>query len=125
MTALPKERRLPAKPFEKVFKKGKNWQTSFLGLKALKLKNSLSATRFGWVVGLKVSKKAVQRNKLRRQLKAVVYELLPEIKPGFDIIVLAKPSALNQNYAELKKEMIELLKRAGVLPKSKEQTTSK
>ncbi len=53
-------------------------------------KNDLGITRIGFSIGLNFSKKAVERNKIKRQLRAIAFQELNQIKPGFDIIVMVK-----------------------------------
>jgi ribonuclease P protein component len=68
-------------------------------------------------VGLKVSKKAVERNRLRRQLSEVVRLLLKDGKvgAGFYVMVMAKPGALGQDYAVISQELESLFKRSGLV----------
>lgn len=68
------------KDFEYVFKKGKGFKEDFLFVKLVK--NNLKITRFGFVVGYKVSKKAVLRNKVKRRLRETVKAELPKIRKG-------------------------------------------
>ncbi len=114
MSALPEPHRLPEKPFEKTFHKGRNIFGDFLGIKYQK-KRPDKPSRFGFVVGLKVSKKATERNQLKRRLKAITFEQLPVVSDGFDVIVLAKPKALSKDYQELQRELKTLLKKANML----------
>ena len=61
---LKKENRLKKKKdFERIYKKGRGFKGDSLFLKILENKEEL--TRIGIVVSKKVSKKAVQRNKLK------------------------------------------------------------
>lgn len=54
------------------------------------------------VVGLKVSKKAVIRNRLRRRIK----EILRLSRPGLQVVrVVAKPLAVGVKYDNLKKDL--------------------
>lgn len=106
---LPKNNRLKKKKdFDKVFKKGKTIAGKLIFLKYLK--NKLKINRFGFVVSLKLSKKAVIRNKLRRQLREVTRKKLPNIRPGLDIIIIAKPEIINKDYQDIKDELEDLFK---------------
>lgn len=113
MTALPKQYRLPGRAFEEVYQQGKNWRGAFLGLK-VRRRTGQTKSRFGFAVGLKTSKKATRRNRLKRQLKAAVYDSLAQLKPGFDVVVLAYPGALDQACQAVRQELIKLLKKAGL-----------
>lgn len=73
--------------------------------------------RVAVVVGNKVSKSAVTRNRLKRQIREVVRWLLAakQILPGYYLLISASPATLRKNFAEIKEEIEFLLKRAGVL----------
>jgi ribonuclease P protein component len=53
---------------------------------------ALPATRFGISVSQKVSKRAVQRNRIKRQLRAVCRHLLPRVTPGWDVVIVVRHS---------------------------------
>jgi ribonuclease P protein component len=122
MTALPRKNRLPKKDFEKVYTKGVNLGTPLLGLKFLKRTNQ-TQIRAGFIVGLSVSKKAVQRNRLKRQLRSLIRQILPDLKAGYDLIVIARTSALGADFGALNKEVRELLKKAQLIVKSEIRNT--
>ena len=84
------------------------------------LKNDLKETRIGIVVGLKFSKKAVERNQMKRFLREIFRPELKNIKEGFDFVVVAR----KRDREKIKKEKIQefvmdLLKR-GELIKNKD-----
>jgi len=107
---LPKKHRLKKKKeFERVFKKGKSAKKDFLFIKFIK--NSLDTTRFGFIVSRKISKKAVVRNKVKRRLREATREMLPEIKPGYDIVVVAQRGIEKLNFFQIKDNLKELLKK--------------
>ena len=74
--------------FQKIFKQGATAAKDFLLLKYLP--NNLKKTRIGMSVGLKYSKKATDRNKAKRILRACAASQLENIKPGYDIIFFLK-----------------------------------
>lgn len=86
---LPKENRLiKKKDFAAAYQKGRTYYAEE-GKIALKFqKNKLKTFRIGFVVGKNYSKKAVERNKLKRVLRAIFWENSKLINPGFDIVVL-------------------------------------
>jgi len=105
---LPKTNRLTGnKDFNKVFKKGKGQEKDFLFLKSFK--NNLQTSRFGIVVSQKVSKKAAERNKIKRQISEILREEAPKIKKGVDVILLVKPNIKKRNFAEIKEKLKEAL----------------
>lgn len=73
--------------------------------------NDLSVCRFGFSIGLKVSKKATKRNRVKRQLGAVVGELISRIKPGYDIVIIANPKILDKKQPQIKDEFENLIKK--------------
>lgn len=110
---LPKKNRLKKrKDFERVFKQGKGFKEDFLYLKIVK--NNFETTRFAIVVGKNFSKKAVERNKIRRQINEILGAKLTEIKPGIDgvIVLLLKEKT---EFLELKKLVDKLFKRAKLI----------
>ncbi len=85
-----------------------------IGIKAGK--NNLKNSRFAIVVSLKVSKKAVERNKLKRQIREIIrLKIIPIIKPGYDCVILTKKETLNFSYKELESVMLKLLKKSGLI----------
>lgn len=111
---LAKQYRLTKnKDFEKVAKEGRAVFSREIGLKWIK--NDLLVSRFGIVVSLKVSKKAVIRNKLKRRLRAIIFMNLKKIKLGFDIMILSRPTINNLNYQELQDRLIQLLIKSNLL----------
>jgi len=63
------------------------------------------------VIGLKISKKAVLRNKIRRQLEEIVRLSFDQMEIGFDVVILVEKEIINKNYQEIKKEIINLFKK--------------
>ncbi|MDP2934576.1 MAG: ribonuclease P protein component [bacterium] len=96
--------------FEKIFKTGKTTIGRFVFLKAKKTENK--NCRLCFVVGLKVSKKAVERNKTKRRIREIMRSLYLELKPNYDIVVIAKQEILNKKYTDIKDEIIKTIKSA-------------
>ena len=94
MLSLP-NRLKKDKDLEAVFKKGRPFFAKFFTVKAIP--NNLEVSRFGFAVSTKISKSAVKRNRVRRQLREAVRALLLEIKPGFDVVVMGKSELLDKD----------------------------
>lgn len=90
-----------------VFKKGKSDKSGFLAVKALK--NNLPQSRFGFVVGKRVSKKATIRNKIKRRLRASIRG--EETKKPADFIIIALPGAEKADFSIIRKTVLDLVKR--------------
>lgn len=73
--------------------------------------------RIAFTVSTKVSKGAVKRNKLKRQMREVLRLLLQQnkVQPGFLIVFMAKKEMLDQPYEKIEQSMMYLLKRARLL----------
>lgn len=107
---LPKKYRLTKKDdFDEIHRKGRFFGERFIAIKSLK--NNLSYPRFGFLVGIKVSKKATVRNRVKRRIRESVRLKLDEIKPGFDIIVLTKPEIANKEYSEIDEAIQKIFKK--------------
>lgn len=76
----------------------------------------ISQLRFAIAAGIKVSKKAVDRNRVRRQVREVVHELLldQQFRHGFFVLIAIKPTLAKKNFAEIRAETILLLRQARV-----------
>ncbi|HUV81411.1 MAG TPA: ribonuclease P protein component [Patescibacteria group bacterium] len=100
---------------ERIFKKGKSFKEGSLLLKTLK--NDLDASRFGFVVSKKISKKAHIRNKIKRRLREIIRLEIKLLKPGTDNLFVALPGLEKKEKFEDFKEIVgKLLKKADILP---------
>lgn len=110
---LPRKLRLTKeKDFRRTFRKGGCLTEKFLVLNAAE--NRLDYSRFGFIVSLKVSKKAAVRNRIRRQMREIVRTNIGAIKNGFDIIISAKPAAEEKSYKEISLAVKSALKKRGL-----------
>ena len=75
--------------------------------------NEEGRTRWGFAVGKRLSKKAVERNRLRRQLKAAA-GVFP-VREGYDVVVTARQPALGATFSALDAALKRQLTRAGLL----------
>lgn len=71
-------------------------------------------TRVGISISLKVSKRAVVRNRLKRWLKVAARSLLWKFPVGWDIVVLVQPEATQCDYRQFLQELEQLLINAEV-----------
>ncbi len=111
--ALPKANRLKSrKDFQAVFREGTRCHGFYLTLRALKPLYSkqpslaaatkttqatdsahLASTQIGISISTKVSKRAVVRNRIKRQITAALHNLLPKLLLGWRLVVVVKPTA--------------------------------
>ncbi|PSB08265.1 ribonuclease P protein component [filamentous cyanobacterium CCP2] len=123
--SLPKLHRLRHRQdFSTVHHLGIKRTTPHLILRALALspskQNGLVAgtippTRLGISVSQKVSKRAIVRNRIKRQIQAAFRQLLPEVAAGWQLVVVVKPNAIECDYEEFLRELKQLLVNAEVL----------
>lgn len=69
------------------------------------------------VVGKKVHKTAVRRNRAKRQMREAIRLLLKDgrVSEGYMIAVMAKPVILEKSYLEIREDIVRVLRRSGVL----------
>lgn len=73
--------------------------------------NDKGMTRVGLTVSKKISKLAVVRNRLRRQMREIM-RLSPDLQqkyPSHDVVLVARSEALNRDYQQLTKDFAYLL----------------
>ena len=110
---LKKEFRIVSnKDFQRIYQKGKFFTNKDFVVKFLP--NRFSFPRVGIVVSKKKVKKAVERNKLKRQLREVIRSEFSNLKEGFDIVVILRNNIYGFKFEELRKSLILLLKEAGL-----------
>ncbi|RJO62250.1 ribonuclease P protein component [candidate division WS5 bacterium] len=112
---LSREKRLTkGRDFDRVYQKGKRLSSESFNLNLSA--NRSAVTRVGIVVGKKFSKKAVERNRAKRVFREAVKEVYTDIKPGFDMVIFVKGAySKNLKMETARKEIVELMKKAGVL----------
>lgn len=122
---LPAQNRLRRhQDFSAIYKKGIRKNTSHLALRALPHQpksdgidtlQSPGPTRIGISISKKVSKGAVVRNRIKRQIRAALRQMLPSILAGWDLIIVVKPTAQQCNYDEFLQQLEKLLAQVEVL----------
>lgn len=79
------------------------------------MKNRLAISRFGFIVGTKVSKKANKRNQIKRRLRTIIKDNLKNIREGYDIILIMRSGIVKKSYQEIEIKVKKLLKRARLI----------
>jgi ribonuclease P protein component len=77
--------------------------------------NGLASIRVGFVVSKRITKRAVERNYLKRLLTEAIRPYLVDIPAGWDIIISAKHSAIGVPLPALVQDVRILLRRARLL----------
>ncbi|MEN9202619.1 MAG: ribonuclease P protein component [Thermostichus sp. DG_1_6_bins_120] len=113
---LPARHRLrDRRAFQVLYQEGQRRSTSGLTILFLPLEEKGIPSQVGLVVSKRVSKSAVRRNRLRRQLREILRSLCPNLKPGYRLLLIAKASLLGCSWAQLQAEVQRLLQRASLL----------
>lgn len=111
---LPKNQRITKELVEKTIRQGKSFQTEYLTLKTLFTQESNS---FGFVVSKKVSKKAVERNLLKRRGRYIIRKYLANFKKGILAVFIFKQNTINLSFKDLEKEFYLLFQKSNILNK--------
>ncbi|NLV20937.1 MAG: ribonuclease P protein component [Syntrophomonadaceae bacterium] len=95
-----------------IFKNGKKIQAKFIIV--FMAANHLEYDRFGIVTSKKVGN-AVLRNLAKRRMRSIIQTHLSEIKPGFDLVIVARFNINKASYAALEKDFLHAVKKAGLV----------
>ena len=74
-------------------------------------RNELMHNRYGFIVSKQLGK-AVKRNRVKRMLREVMRALDPQLKPGFDIVLIARHPLVEQPYDVMVRTVSDLTRRA-------------
>ena len=94
-----KSRLTKNKEFESVFKLGLSRNSNILRVSTLK--NNLKINRYSVIVSNKVSKKAVDRNKVKRSLRYIIKKHEQKIITGYDIVITTHTSITTKSFQEI------------------------
>ncbi len=118
---LPKSHRLKHwREFRAVYQKGIRLNGSYLNLRALFIppperQSPLLPSRIGISISTKVSKKAVERNLIKRRIRGALQELLPKINDGWQIVIVVRPQAIECKYGDFLRELEQLLIKTNII----------
>lgn len=121
--ALPKAYRLKRRQdFNAVYQSGRRFRSSHFTLLVLARPLSESGCsgdplppQIGISISQKVSKRAVVRNRLKRQVRAIMRGFLPQLRPAWKLVISVRPNAVGCEYPEFLRELSKLLTQAEVL----------
>src|SRR5579872_6454570 len=96
---LPQHYRLKrSKDFARVRRMGRSGGTSLVALYVLRTR--APDLRIGFSASKRVGK-AVKRNRVKRLMREAVRQYLPAIKPGHDLVFIARPAAASAELPEI------------------------
>lgn len=111
---LPKKYRLVKdKDFARVALSGQKAYGPELNLKWIK--NNQSCSRWGIIVSLKVDKKAVVRNKIKRRLRAILRENIDSLVSGLDVMIVTKDQIKKLDYLQLQNIFLKILNKNNLI----------
>jgi ribonuclease P protein component len=98
--------------FQRVRRIGKSYASPLMVLAFLR--NGLDHSRFGFVVNRRLGK-AVRRNKIKRRMREATRLRISKIKPGFDLVFIARQPIAQASYKKIEHGMDYLLSKADLL----------
>ena len=112
---LPNKFRITDKrDFENIQGKGKLSQFESFGIIILRREDK-NQSRFAFIVSSKISKDAVDRNRIKRAIRESIRLSLIDLQTGYDVIFLAKPILAKKSTELIMRETGKALKDLGVL----------
>jgi len=91
---------------------------SYFGAKEFYIKynsNNLDYSKISVVVPIKIDKRAVIRNRIKRQLSEIIRLMYKDIKPGFNIVLFCKNPILETKQEDMRKQVKYILENTKLL----------
>lgn len=107
---LPRHKRLPANTQLK--------NPAYLRASHFMIKtglNNLNYNRYGFVIGKKTTKLAVDRNRSKRLLRSCIEEMDTQLQPGYDFLFIMQKNLAAQKREILYAELVDLLRKGQLL----------
>lgn len=76
--------------------------------------NLLSHNRYGFITSKAVGN-AVIRNRVRRQLREAIRYFHPQLKPGYDMVIIAKKGIVGQPFDQVLRTAYELFQQSNLM----------
>jgi len=110
---LPKPYRLRrSRDFARVRRAGRSSGTALLVLYVLSTRTP--ELRVGFSVSKRVGQAAV-RNRIKRRMREAVRHQLPSVRPGQDLVFIARPASAAASYQQIAESIAILLRRTGAM----------
>ena len=97
--------------FRRLYAKGKSAATPYLVVYCRK--NRLDRNRVGYTVSTKLGH-AVVRNRVRRRLREIVRLNAALVKPGYDLVLVARSRAVTAEYKQLERAYLTACRKLGI-----------
>ena len=98
--------------FKRVRRSGKSYAHPLVVLVVLPV--SEEKTHFGVVAGRSVGN-AVQRNRAKRMAREALRTLIPQIKPGWNVILISRNPILKVGLSEIQEALSQLFNKANLI----------
>jgi len=113
---LAKNRRLIGKQVKEVLKKGKLTASEAAAVKVLSpFGEPAGPSRFAFLISGKEIKKATERNRLRRRVRAVLWSNRRAMQDNYQAVFILRRGLLTLSFADLAREILRLLKKAQIM----------
>jgi len=110
-----KNRLTKQKDIDAVFKEGRSSYDSLLGVKCRE--NQLEHSRFTVIVASRNIKQAAARNRIKRQIRALVKANLEATAKGCDVAIIVRPQAWHSPNRTLRQSLHKHLQKLGLTPR--------
>jgi ribonuclease P protein component len=105
---------------ELVKNRGRLVENQFLAVRYLPQEKDEGSTKIAFVVSKRIDKRAVRRHQIKRRLRGAVGEMGRRLKPGFDVVVIAKAKIVGIDHEQLLEVLNENLRQAGLIAGAKQ-----
>lgn len=68
-------------------------------------------TKVGFIVGTRTSKKATERNRVKRRLRNIIRKHRSRLVSGYDIALISRPRIITASFVELEDQVLQLLRK--------------
>ncbi|NJK34721.1 MAG: ribonuclease P protein component [Oscillatoriales cyanobacterium SM2_2_1] len=113
---LPKPHRLHRRDFQELYQSSERYRGVYLLLRLHYRSSSSDAKpypcRIGIVIAKKTCKLAVQRNRIRRQLRFICQDFLSQLGQGRDLIITVTSLEGNPSFEDLRQDLWQLFQKA-------------
>lgn len=103
------------KHFNYIYKNGESKSSVFVQL--VFIKSKIKPFKVGFVVSKKIGKSVI-RNKVKRRMREIFWEIVPNINKNYNYILIAKPGIENLDYISIKNEILMVINKAGLYEKT-------